>query len=240
MSTRAHRVDLSDVDAAVVCREHIKLVNVAQDLLSLWKYRAKGWKCGPCWSDLHRQRFFLHDLLAATGGRQLRQKGFETQLHVFLQKHNVEASLDQISVVCHRARMMLSHVLRIRRQGSKVPRAYQSSLCSLVQMARVAPQGDGDPDDEDPDGDSASDVECIVPAAPKVEKINVSSDDDAGVDAAPKADVDAVLDFLSSKLFDNEAVVTRQVAQFLAYSGAKNCSSIIYCLMLKSVSYFWL
>ena len=105
--------DISNGMASEIFTNHIPASMMGDPVKLLWQYTSTSMKpCTPRWSEIHKWRHFLGDLLAANEGRRLRQKEwcrqlaerFEAQWGVLLK------SVDEVSLMAYRPRVMLSQL----------------------------------------------------------------------------------------------------------------------------------
>ena len=122
---------------------HIPASMMADPVKLLWRYTSTSMKsCTPRWSEIHKWRHFLADLLAATEGRRLRQKEWCRQLGERLKLNGVLLkSVDEVSLMAYRPRVMLSQLHNFKRRqlscsSLKVPSKFQM-LTGLVDMVRL-------------------------------------------------------------------------------------------------------
>ena len=209
MVGRARRVDISDLGAATLLGDHIRLEDTTSAAKSIFKYSARNMKSGPSWVDMKKQRHFLYDLVKLTDGHLLRQRRWERQVGDYFRKHNIGATRDEISMIAYRPRMMLSHLQRLRNNdGRGVPRTYEASVAGLATMMRASRQANHDEhnDDDDnnndndhnnghsDDSDDSDDVTMEPIAKPPIETLCISSDEGS--------DADSDLDRLEKLLFN--------------------------------------
>ena len=79
--SRACRCDISNDMASEIFTNDMPASMMADPVKLLWRYTSTSMKsCTPRWSEIHKWRHFLGDLLAATEGRRLRQNEWCRQL----------------------------------------------------------------------------------------------------------------------------------------------------------------
>ena len=145
--SRACRCDISNEMANDIFTNHIPASMMADPVKLLWRYASTSMKsCTPRWSEIHKLRHFLADLLAATEGRRLRQKEWCRQWGERLKLNGVLLkSVDEVSLMAYRPRVMLSQLHNFKRRqlscsSLKVPSKFQM-LTGLVDMVRLCVEG---------------------------------------------------------------------------------------------------
>ena len=91
---------------------------------TIFPYAKDTHQQGPSWPCIWKQRTFLGDLVHATGGHLLRLKKFEAQMARFTTSIGQSFSADDISVICRRPRLMLSHLWSCKRGDGAIPSRY--------------------------------------------------------------------------------------------------------------------
>ena len=118
-----------------ILEEHISAASsLGRD--TIFAYAKDSHQQGPSWPCLWKHRSLLGDLVHATGGHLLRLKKFESQMAKFTTSIGRSFSADDISVICRRPRLMLSHLWSCKRCDGMVPSRY-SQLQALKNSMDV-------------------------------------------------------------------------------------------------------
>ena len=209
---RAKRVDVSDKDAAVLFREHMKVDDSKDPMGRLWAYKSKKLKGGIDWADISRHRFFLNDLIRLTNGNLLRHKKWESQLRKFFDQSKISATEDELTAIAYRPRHMFSHLRRAKIDSRKVPDILASKVSFLLTAMQMGPRnpcvGDGDNDsDELPESETNSNDDCEVLATPVKKHVDTvdllgddDDDDDDELQTPPKTSTGSVSTWIDDRL----------------------------------------
>ena len=109
--------DVSDAEAWGIFNEHVAPV-AHLGHKEVFKYKRgtpSDWKRSPGWSDVHRNRHCIGDVLAKTGGKNVHAHSFSKQLSRWLEEKGYRWSYSDVEAATYRLRAMLAQLRNYRR-----------------------------------------------------------------------------------------------------------------------------
>ena len=122
---RSTAVDLQDADAKFVLAEHVVVASCTNSKEALFRYRKDKHGQGAAWEDIWKHRLLLTDLIEKTDDNFLKMQRWETHVGKFLRDvGKLSVSVDDVTAVARRPRLMLSHLWNAKRRGSPIPHRF--------------------------------------------------------------------------------------------------------------------
>ena len=150
-----------------VYRDILEANVVAKHLVNgvLWPYSSTNMKAAPRWAELNSVRHMLNDILRASSGRGILQKGWEKACTSFCCP-KLELDSGKVEIGAYRVRVMLTQLREYRRRRTQVPHRFKATLQVLLDNVTLEPTTDMDDDPSSPDGEkvivakTCKDTEC--------------------------------------------------------------------------------